>query len=483
MVASADVWSLAAQQAKAAPKQAGERPDAALWVVGARGAGAPGAARGRAGARGRGRRGLWEKNDEACGDGVCAPSLRAEGRVRARGAGRGSARTFGRRLRPRWRARGVRAAWAAGSRSRALCEARARRSGTLAVQDADARRLTLACEPPRGAHPLSSRARTCIPEGKSTLVQRFLNADKSDAPKPTAHVEYTFGRRAAQGGADRKDVAHLWEVSGADELQAEFARADHAFLPLPTLATAVVVIALDLSQPNDCLPTLERWLRRLRERLDAAYERLRRRGSKLPDQLLSRARKLFGSAHEDRDAVQHFGVPVVVVANKYDAFQGQDVEMKKVLVRALRYFCHTHGASLIFTGGLERPVQGAMRTQLQHYRTLLNHLVFHSAPLRVAEGDHNKPITVPAGADKLKAIGRPKGGGEGTAGWRQLVHQYFPPPEGAAKETRYAIDAAKYAEEDIDLLRQHKDAELASVLRQQQASAKAKAAKRRTARQ
>lgn len=314
-------------------------------------------------------------------------------------------------------------------------------------------------------------------------MQRFLNADKSDAPKPTAHVEYTFGRRAAQGGADRKDVAHLWEVSGADELQAEFARADHAFLPLPTLATAVVVIALDLSQPNDCLPTLERWLRRLRERLDAAYERLRRRGSKLPDQLLSRARKLFGSAHEDRDAVQHFGVPVVVVANKYDAFQGQDVEMKKVLVRALRYFCHTHGASLIFTGGLERPVQGAMRTQLQHYRALLNHLVFHSAPLRVAEGDHNKPITVPAGADKLKAIGRPKGGGEGTAGWRQLVHQYFPPPEGAAKETRYAIDAAKYAEEDIDLLRQHKDAELASVLRQQQASAKAKAAKRRTARQ
>ena len=328
--------------------------------------------------------------------------------------------------------------------------------------------------------------------GKSTLVQRFLSADKADAPRPTAHVEYTFGRRAAAGSVERKEVAHIWEVAGSDELQAEFAAADHSFLPLSALATAVVVIVVDLSAPGDVLPMLERWLGRVRARLDAAYARLRRRGSKLPDQLLSRARKLFGAAHEDRDAVQHFGIPVVVVATKYDTFMERDAESKKVMTRALRYFCHTNGCGLVMIGGLGGATGGsgegvfnggaasagltpALRQQLVHYRALLNHLVFHTAPLRVAEGDHNKPVTVPVGADKLRAIGKPKGGGEGHAGWRALVEQYFPPSADAEprEEARYTIDEDKYAEEEIDMLRSHKDAELASVLRQNQAAAQA----------
>ena len=101
--------------------------------------------------------------------------------------------------------------------------------------------------------------------------------------------------------------------------------------------------------------------------------------------------------------------------------------------------------------------------------------MFHTAPLRVAEGDHNKPVTVPVGADKLRAIGKPKGGGEGHAGWRALVEQYFPPSADAEprEEARYTIDEDKYAEEEIDMLRSHKDAELASVLRQNQAAAQA----------
>jgi hypothetical protein len=39
--------------------------------------------------------------------------------------------------------------------------------------------------------------------------------------------------------------------------------------------------------------------------------------------------KLYGH-NEDKDVVNHCGVPIVIAATKFDTFQGADSEVKKV---------------------------------------------------------------------------------------------------------------------------------------------------------
>ena len=73
------------------------------------------------------------------------------------------------------------------------------------------------------------------------------------------------------------------------------------------VATATVVIGADLAHPAEVLPTVLFWLDQVQQKLAATYASLERRGSKLPEQLRLRARRYFGSQHEDADAVQHTG--------------------------------------------------------------------------------------------------------------------------------------------------------------------------------
>jgi dynein light intermediate chain 2 len=54
--------------------------------------------------------------------------------------------------------------------------------------------------------------------GKSTLLRRFLYPTQSEVPKPSQCLEYTFARRpdSSYSAADKKELAHIWEVSGSD---------------------------------------------------------------------------------------------------------------------------------------------------------------------------------------------------------------------------------------------------------------------------
>ena len=44
---------------------------------------------------------------------------------------------------------------------------------------------------------------------------------QADTPKATDGLEYTYIRKPASGISDRKELAHLWEVSGTWELSQE----------------------------------------------------------------------------------------------------------------------------------------------------------------------------------------------------------------------------------------------------------------------
>ena len=50
---------------------------------------------------------------------------------------------------------------------------------------------------------------------------------------------------------------------------------------------------VDLSKPHEAVPTLEYWLRKTRAAVDRTFDKLRKRGSRLPEQLVNRHKKQF----------------------------------------------------------------------------------------------------------------------------------------------------------------------------------------------
>mmetsp|Transcript_35465 Transcript_35465/g.89428 ORF Transcript_35465/g.89428 Transcript_35465/m.89428 type:complete len:410 (+) Transcript_35465:79-1308(+) len=316
--------------------------------------------------------------------------------------------------------------------------------------------------------------------GKSTLLNRFLYPDRADVPKPTDGLEYTYARKSSAYNPEKKDVAHIWELSGGEELADEVLKSEHLFLGQKQVTTAVVVIAVDLSQPAEVLDTLLFWLEKVRLKLQTSYTKLEQRGSKLPEQLRIRARKLFGSNHEDKDTIDHTGIAIVIAATKYDTFQNVDAELRKVMARALRYVAHVNGASLCYLGGLgkSRPPDYSAKdinqdkALLANFRAMLNHLVFIGMDKKMAlktapETDHMNALMIPMGVDKLVNIGRIKGGdnvSSGIAEWQAIFAKMFPSggKKGGKDGTPTFVIDPQYGEPEIDALREKKDKELAN---------------------
>ena len=339
--------------------------------------------------------------------------------------------------------------------------------------------------------------------GKTALLQRLLHPGRTERPRPTEGLEYSFMRKNSPTDLERKDVAHVWEVSGAAGLAEEVLRREALFLHARQVASATVVVALDLSRPWDVLDEALRWVRAVRERCRAAYAQLRQRGSKLPDQLRQRAAKAYGAQHEDLAAVGPYlsGVSVVLVATHWDAFRDRDAELRKVMARTLRFVAHTHGCHLCYVacpgdgeavpapGGGAGAAGAAERQAMVAFRALVSSLAF-AGPERVtlprggAQMDHAGPLLVPSGSDRLRDIGRPRGveGGtveDGLRAWREVFENVFPRPPGSAvpgaepQAQRARMDLSPYPEAAVDAAAARKEEEMAEAHRQQQAQAEA----------
>mmetsp|Transcript_10736 Transcript_10736/g.14608 ORF Transcript_10736/g.14608 Transcript_10736/m.14608 type:complete len:398 (-) Transcript_10736:111-1304(-) len=333
--------------------------------------------------------------------------------------------------------------------------------------------------------------------GKSTMLNRFLYPDKTDIPKTTEGMEYTYARKSASNNIERKDIAHIWEIAGSESLYEEVTNSENLFLGMRQIATSVVCIVVDLSKPGEVLTNLEFWLNKIKLKAGATYEKLERRGSKLPDQLKARSKKMFGLKHDDKDSIVHTGISLVIVATKYDTFRDHDAEVRKIMGRTLRYYAHTNGAALIYMGGVgpnksvvvkDAPEYKAL---LNNLRTLLHHLVFTGPDQKLAsklnlEIDHMKPLIVPAGSDHLKDIGRPRGGGETTGDaaigeWRAVFQKLFPSESKDKEKEEWSIDQEQYAEQVVDNVVAQKNAEVQAYKKQvasQSAAARQQAAAR-----
>ncbi|WAR19502.1 DC2L1-like protein [Mya arenaria] len=107
-----------------------------------------------------------------------------------------------------------------------------------------------------------------------------------------------------------------------------------------------VMICVDLSKPEEIWFTLESLLASSRARIEAAIADARQDNPGIREALQKRALARVGEDHADRNMLDPFPVPLVIVGTKYDLFQDMDSEKRKVICKSLRFVAHTNGAVL-----------------------------------------------------------------------------------------------------------------------------------------
>ncbi|XP_030628660.1 cytoplasmic dynein 2 light intermediate chain 1 [Chanos chanos] len=304
--------------------------------------------------------------------------------------------------------------------------------------------------------------------GKTTVLLRFL--DRDEAPKPTLALEYTFGRRA-RGHNTPKDIAHLWELGGGTSLS------ELVQIPITAhnISSLSVVLVLDLSKPNTLWGTMEKLLNAVRTQVDKVWALSQKsRESKSSRQLgQNRALRVLHKDHPDRELIDPFPVPLLIIGSKFDIFQDFETEKRNVICKTLRFLAHFYGASLIFTSSKS---EGMMSKT----RGFVSHLAFGTEKGKSVSTDPSKPLVIPAGMDSLSQIGSPPTTDIdiGTLHaknpldlWKKVFERIFPPESiRAHKEVKDPAKDPQYSEPQIDSMRAQKDQELSQYKREQSKS-------------
>lgn len=306
--------------------------------------------------------------------------------------------------------------------------------------------------------------------GKTSLILRFL--EKEERPKATMALEYTFGRRA-KGHNMNKDIVHIWELGGGISLSQLIA------VPITenTLLNTSVILVLDLSEPNKMWQTAETLLKNSQEQVEAVISKVSTYNPKIYEEIKTRAWKRIGEQHPDRDILDPFPLPLVIIGTKYDVFQNFESEKRKVIARTLRFLAHNYGASLQFCSN-------KMENLMNKAKQQMSYLAFGSS-VSIKQGvqDHNKPLSIPCGSDGMDIIGLPpvKESDIGRSAartpmelWKQAFTAFFP-QESLEKEM--AADPSKdpqYQEMAVDNVRAQKDKELEKYRKKLERKAKTK---------
>lgn len=292
--------------------------------------------------------------------------------------------------------------------------------------------------------------------GKTSIILRFL--DRDEPPKPTVALEYTFGRRA-KGHNIAKDVGHIWELGGGAWLSKLM---DVPLTPSTLLHTSIVLV-LDLSSPHELWFTMETLLAAAKVRVEEAINEAKATDPYIKDTLKRKAMERAGADNQDKNMMDPFLVPLVIVGSKYDLFQEFDSEKRKIICKTLRFLAFVHGASLQFFSIKQEPLVTKMRGIVSHH-------LFGTSAGKSLQVDHNKPLSVPFGHDNLQQIGTPPISDSEVGKiqartpvdlWKVAYCGYFKQTSG--NNPAMVEDPAKdpqFTEAAIDALRGQKDEEL-----------------------
>ncbi|XP_075451896.1 cytoplasmic dynein 2 light intermediate chain 1 [Ascaphus truei] len=293
--------------------------------------------------------------------------------------------------------------------------------------------------------------------GKTTIILRCL--DRDEAPKPTLALEYTFGRRS-KGHNTPKDIAHFWELGGGTSLL------DLICIPITNNSIWMfsIVLVLDLSNPNELWPTMENLLQATRKHVEKVIAEIGKTNSKTANQIKQNIWRSMPKDHPDRELIDPFPVPLLIVGSKYDIFQDFDSEKRKIVCKTLRFVAHYYGASLMFTSKSEALMLKTVT------RAFINQLAFGLDKSKSMSVDHSKPLLIPAGLDSLNQIGSPPASDSDLAQfrartpmelWKKVYERSFPPKNtNCNKDVKDPAKDPQYAESEVDAMRTQKDQEL-----------------------
>jgi len=196
--------------------------------------------------------------------------------------------------------------------------------------------------------------------GKSSIMLRFL--DRTEIPKPTTALEYTFGRKSKTHNAAIKDVAHIWELGGGSS---------HAHLlevPIQakTLLSTSLLIVVDLSKPETVWSVFEKLMREVRMVIDRIISQLSPEEKK---NLMAATKERLNLIEDvgERQSIDPFPIPLTLVGGKYDVFSEFESEKRKVVTRCMRFLAHSHGASLVFFSDKSEVLVSRIRAFMSHY--------------------------------------------------------------------------------------------------------------------
>ncbi|CAL1577866.1 unnamed protein product [Knipowitschia caucasica] len=286
--------------------------------------------------------------------------------------------------------------------------------------------------------------------GKTSILYRCL--DKEEFPKPTLALEYSFGRRT-RGHNTCKDIAHLWELGGGISLS------DLVQIPISpsSIRTLSIILVLDLSKPNSLWETMERLLHSTQEQVNKAFQQQQQeRGSGS-----NQRTRVLPKDYPDRELINPFPVPLLVIGSKYDQFQEFDSNQKKLICKTLRFIAHYYAASLIFTSIKSESL-------MSKTKVFISHLAFGTDKGKTMSTDSTKPLIIPAGTDSFGQIGTPPSSDVTSLQarnpkdlWKKVYECTF--PQETVREKKELKDPAKdpqYGEPQIDAMRAQKDQEL-----------------------
>lgn len=288
--------------------------------------------------------------------------------------------------------------------------------------------------------------------GKTSIIDRFINPkkDEKDIPKPTVALDYKYARKEASENSTAKILAHIYDMGGEE--------GSENLVPIAvsprTVGNLVACVTLDLSEPHGIIQALEKWVALIRGNVEKSLEGLSKEseGGAQRVAALKQARKEAYQDSPDAGAVDPLLCPTVIFGTKWDVLSSTaEPEKRKSVCKALRYFAHVNGASLVFVSLKEKEAMNATRA-------LLRKLIFAAETKGgiPEQLDHGKPICVQAGKDSLEAIGKPHGASSSAAGWKQLLSTYFPDTgsgqgkEKSAQKLDEDLKKQEYGESSID---------------------------------
>lgn len=182
--------------------------------------------------------------------------------------------------------------------------------------------------------------RTCIVigekgVGKTTIIASLTGEEVKAERKPTAGLDFKYSTKKLDS---KKVVGNFQEIGGGRLL------ADLLETPLSAakLNETIVIIAIDMSQPDTALHHLDFWVKKVKNIANKALEELDSINPIAANKIREgNSKKWEGNA--DARRVFPIPIPTIIVGTKYDVFGLEEPENKKWMCRALRYFAHSNG--------------------------------------------------------------------------------------------------------------------------------------------